>query len=184
MKNRNIRTTSFAVGFLITLLVVNLAAQSEDVPGWQDARWGMKETELVERFGAQLTKLAKPDQFKDAFVNYVITPYEIESGKYTVHFQMNKESLELDQILIRLNQMESAVPNDIYFNQLDSLLTRKYGTPKWKNDNKAQSSYNLSRQWVFPTTCINLEYSWSHLTNFNLLTLRYYPTKKSTLTKV
>lgn len=166
---------------LILTLEVVVPAQSTDVMGWQDARWNMNESEILAKFGGQLVKLQEPEKFKDAYVNYVISPYSIGTGKYTVRFQMNNESMKLDQVLIRLDQMDSKIPNELYFNQLDSLLTEKYKDPTWKNDRRG-STIKLERKWVFPTTTISLSYLWMDV--INLLTITYSPTKKSEAEKL
>lgn len=178
---------SIAVMFLLLpVFVLAAEAQTNDVPGWQDARWGMNEAEIVGKFGEQLTKLPQSEKFAAAYVDYIISPYKISSGIYTVRFQMNNVTKKLDQVLIRLDQMDSLIPNEMYFNQLDSLLTEKYGSPKWKNDQrKSGGDLKLERKWVFTTTTIELTYSWMNIgKGFNLLTIRYFPTKKSEAEKV
>lgn len=36
-------------------------SQIDDVPGWQEARWGMSESELLEVFKGRITKLPKQE---------------------------------------------------------------------------------------------------------------------------
>lgn len=145
----------------------------------------MTDAEISVKFKDQITKLPSPEKFSGAYVTYVISPYKIGSGKYTVRFQMDDETKKLRQVLIRLDEMESLIPNEMYFTQLDSLLTEKYGPPKWQNDSRKGRDLKLERKWVFATTTIELTYSWMDLgKGFNLLTIRYAPTKKSEADKL
>jgi hypothetical protein len=178
-------TKKIAICFFVLLLfVLPCYSQKEDILGWQDARWGMTEKQLQETFKSELTKLPKREIFAQAYTDYAIPDYEIEGRKYTVYFQMDKETNKLSQVLVRYNEMKSRFSQDIYFNGLESLLTRKYGTAGYKKDDKKSGHISLERQWVFPTTTIDLSYSWMDLIDFSLLTIRYFPTKSGDLKKV
>lgn len=181
---RLIGTKIVYLTFLFLLCSQGISAQAVDVHGWQEASWGMSESEIQAKFAGQLSKLPKAEKFAKMYVDHVISPYEISTGKYTVRFQMNDETRTLEQILIRLDVMESLIPNELYFRQLDSLLTEKYGQPLWKSDLRRADDVKLERKWLFPTTTIELGYTWMRIGSYNLLTVRYYPTKKSEAQKI
>lgn len=176
------RTTIVLV--VLMFCVVSSYSQTEDVLGWQDARWGMSEDELLAKFKSQVTKLPKKENFSNSYVDYVISDYEIESFKYTVYFHMDKDSSKLCQIVIRDNVTKSLVSRDRLFPFLESLLTRKYGVPGYKKEEKKPSDVSLERQWIFPTTTISLSYLWMSIGELNSLTIRYFPSKSGEVNKV
>ena len=158
---------------------VTCRAQQRDVLGWENSRWGMSETNLVNTFGSRLTKLPEPKSFLNLDTNHVAT-LELAGEPFTVFFQMNKRTNTLSQVLVRLNEMESRLPREELFNKLDSQLTRQYGSATSRSNERnfisTIKSVYLSRTWKFPTTTLELYYGWDSQIYASLLTIRYFPT--------
>jgi hypothetical protein len=157
-------------------------SQPKDVLGWQDARWGMSEKDIVRVFGSKLRKLPKRKAFLKWHVDYVIPEFELENNIYTLFFQMDDDTNKLAQVLIRLNEQESRIPREQTFNSLESLLAREYGAPSDKRDDRYSflvkfHGIDLNRTWKFPTTTVELGYGWDDQIYASLLTIRYFPTK-------
>jgi len=167
--------------FLLALWVVPCSSQVQDVLGWQDSRWEMSTAEIQAIFKSNVTKLPKREDFGTVYVDYAILNYDIEGGKYTVFFQMDKKTEKLSQVLIR---SDNKLPSELYFNKLESLLISKYGSPGYKNDDR-KPVISLDRQWTFSTTTIELSYRWDGLVEFgSQTTIRYFPTKKRDTNKI
>ena len=172
----------------VTLLGVVLVlsppcySRQKDVFGWQSARWGMSNEDIVRVSGSRLKKLPKSEVFLGMHVDYVIPEFDLQGKKFTVYFQIDDATNKLSQILIRLNEQKSRVPRKEIFNSLESLLTREYGKPLDKRDDTRSSSIDfsfvdLTRTWKFRTTTIELAYGWDNQIDASLLTIRYFPTK-------
>src|SRR2546421_12952226 len=117
LKMKHIARIFSLFGLLLTLSV-SFHAQQKDTLGWQDARWGMSETDIVRVFDSKLKKLPKREVFVGRHVDYVIPEFEIEDKKFTVFFQMDDDTNKLAQVLIRLNEQKSRIPREPIFNKL------------------------------------------------------------------
>lgn len=171
------------ISCLIILFVLPCYSQKRDLLGWQEARWGMSEKELLEIFKSELKKLPKRENFNKWYADYSIPNYEINGRKYIVYFQMDGETNKLSQILVQDFAMKADSSKEIYFNGLEALLTRKYGTPGYTKNDRKSYLISLSRQWVFPTTTIELGYSWMDEIA-TIITIRYFPTKSGDIEKI
>ena len=172
----------------VTLLVLFLAlstpcySQPKDVFGWEAAQWGMSNEDLVRTFDARLKKLPKTELFLGSHVEYVIPELELQGKEFTVFFQISDTTRKLSQILMRWTEQESPEPREKLFNKLESLLKRQYGKPLDMIDERRTSSdgflfIDLIRIWRFPTTTVELEYTWDNQIEASLLTIRYFPTR-------
>ena len=171
----------------VTLLVLILLgppcySQQKDVSGWEEARWGMSNEDLVTAFDERLKKLPKRELFLGSHVDYVIPEFQLQGKAFTVYFQISDTTKKLSQILIRLIEQESPEPQEKIFSKLESWLKRQYGKPLDLIDERRTSSdgflfIDLTRIWRFPTTTIELGYSWDNQIDANLLTIRYFPTR-------
>jgi len=173
---------SVMLGLLLSVHPV-CSAQQKDVLGWQEARWGMVEKDILKAFGPKLKKLPKRLLFLERHVDYVIPEFEIEGNIYTVFFQMDDGNNKLSQVLIRLNEMKSQEPRNQLFESAASLLAREYGNSDKKTDESQLEPsakvkvVDISHIWKFPTTTVELGYSWDDQIYASLLTIRYFPTK-------
>lgn len=177
-------------GLLIAIAACAGTAKTQtpiDVPGWQEARWGMTEAELLDTFKSRISKLPEREALKDnkGYADYAIRDYEIESNKFTVFFDMDMETKKLMRVRVSLNDDKSMISKEtLYFSPYESLLTRKYGNASYKNDERKRGMVILKRNWAFKTTTVELSYLWSSMGNFNWLAIMYFPSKSGDVEKV
>lgn len=159
------------------------AASGKDVLGWQQGWWGMTADELLQTFGARIKKLPKRDIYQGTYAEYVIPDYSVESDPYTVIFQMDNRTNRLAQVLIRSEEYSKDSPYLAAFDRLEALLSQKYGSVRYRKDDDDGRFVKRERQWVFPTTTIELSYTFMQGIS-NDLTVRYYPTASSDANKL
>jgi len=149
--------------------------KQKDVLGWQDARWGMTDADIVKTFGASLKKLPQRKFLTHWYEDYIIPNFKLNLENFTVHFQMDPQTNRLTQILITFDQEVSISPRNDVFLGLEELLTQKYGAPGFKKDETERYILSRSREWMFPTTIIELSYSYHKTISVNSLCIRYFP---------
>lgn len=159
------------------------AASGKDLLGWQQSWWGMTTDELAQTFGSQLQKLPKRDIYRGSYAEYVISNYKVDNDLYTVIFQMDNRTNRLTQVLVRSEEYSKEFPYLSAFDRLEALLTQKYGPVRYQKDGNEGRFVRRERQWVFPTTTIDLSYSFMQGIS-NGLTIRYYPTASSDANKL
>lgn len=92
---------------LITLIVAVLLLASgsqaapDDLTGWRGAQWGMTDSQLAEIFGADLKALPGRWDFGSAYADHALFDVDFAGLDFTVYFQMNKVSGQLQQILLK-----------------------------------------------------------------------------------
>ena len=179
-----LRQTAISFALLVLFLALSppCYSQPKDVLGWEGARWGMSSEDIVRVFDERVKKLPKTELFLGLHVDYVIPEFELQGKQFTVYFQNSDNTKTLSQILIRLTELESLEPREKIFNNLESLLKRQYGKPLDLIDERRTSVdgflfIDLTRIWRFPTTTVELAYSWDNQINASLLTIRYFPTR-------
>lgn len=178
---KSVIKTALTIGLILTL-GADCYSQQRDVPGWESARWGMSEAELLKVFHSRLKKLPARMEFHAQYVDYVIPEFKLEGEPFTVFFQMDKNTNKLTQVLVRLNEQVSRLPREEIFNSLATFLIREYGEPGNKRDDRYSISdkykgIDLNRTWKFRTTTVELAYGWDDQIYASLLTIRYFPTK-------
>lgn len=170
------------ITLLLVLSTLLCAAQTnppKDVPGWQDARWGMTADELQKAFGAQLVKRPKRDSYVGntdeviAYVDYFV-PLELAGKQFKASLKMDIKTDKLSGINVQTAEDEKyASTAEVIFEDLEKALGQKYGAPAHIDDKKGLKSYTRTRRWVFPTTTIELRL----LVGFyNIVQINYEPT--------
>lgn len=144
----------------------------------------MTEEELKTTFKADLKKLDKRQIYSEGeqYADYHIPDYEIEERKYNVFFLMNEESGKLAVVLVRLKEDAAGALQKLYFDGLESLLTRKYGKPSYENNDLDSVVPSLKRQWAFPTSTIELNFVSGRF--MTMISIKYFPSKSRDLEKV
>ena len=180
---RNITKVFLTIGLLFISGSDGFARQ-KDVLGWEGARWGMSEAELLKAFNSRLKKLPGRMEFMAQYADYVIPEFKLEGESFTVFFQMDKSTNKLSQVLVRLNEQVALTPREPLFNRLASSLTRAYGKPSEQKDERYSfkrkyRGIELERTWKFPATTVELGYGWDDQIYASLLTIRYFPTKST-----
>ncbi|MBV9925778.1 MAG: hypothetical protein JOZ96_12230 [Acidobacteria bacterium] len=173
-------TRLFLACGLLLLLCQDCLPQQKDVVGWEGARWGMSEAELLKAFNGRLRKLPERKQFFASYAEYVIPGFKLGGEPFTVFFQMDKGTDKLAQIIVRLDEQVSLAPRERLFNSLDASLARAYGRPGQPKDERYtfRGKYKgiaLTRTWKFPTTTVELSYGWDDQIYASLLVVRYFP---------
>lgn len=158
-------------------------SKPSDVLGWQDARWGMTEEDIVRTFGSAVQRLPQKELFRNAYVDQIIPNFTVNGEVYTVRFQMDPRTKRLIQIMIRLDQMESSSSRADAFFGLEELLKQKYGAPAYKKE-ETQHVISLERRWIFPTTTILLHYSFIRSISASTLTISYVPSNTGDVNKL
>lgn len=157
-----------------------LAAKGKDVLGWQQGWWGMTTDEMLHTYGKSLKKLPEHVNYANGvYMDYQISDYQISVCKYTVGFEMKDKRLRQVELT-----PEASQPKSTYgwmFDELDALLSQKYGPARFRRDSTATGK-ERERQWVFPTTTIELHHI--YLGDAPYLNVRYYPTKSSEANKL
>lgn len=168
-----------------TAEAIKLAKENKDVLGWQNGWWRMSTIELTETF-PELKKLPKREVFQSNYAEYYLSEYQVGSDVYQVFFLMDGITNRLVEVLFKSKEYPPDRPFTITFETLESLLTQKYGSPRYKNDDtkpgRLASAYK-KRQWVFPTTTIELDYAFLQDIKSSV-TIRYFPTEKSDANKL
>ena len=175
-------TKVFLTVSLLLILASDCFPQRRDVLGWDGARWGMSEAELLKAFNSRLKKLPRRMEFFAQYADYVIPEFKMEGQSFTVFFQMDKSTDKLSQVLVRLNEQVALTSREELFNHLASSLSREYGKPTGQKDERytfkrKYKGIELERAWKFPATTVELGYGWDDQIYASILTIRYFPTK-------
>jgi hypothetical protein len=101
-------------------------AQTAIGPGWDGTRWSESTAELAQQYGPRATRLDRPIDFGDAYVDLVLRNYAIGGYPFVVYFQMDKANHGLKRIQIERGR-HGAVPM-VYQAAIDALI-KAYGPP-------------------------------------------------------
>lgn len=147
----------------------------KDLTGWEKVRWGMTTEEIISLYGDKIKKLPRRDIFFGCYVDYILPKYEILGTNFKVYFQMDKRENKLKAVLIRLIEKNAKEPRTKLYEAIESLLASQYGTPQ---ELKKRDTYS-QKVWSFPTTSINLQYSYEPSIKNSMLTIRFVSTEES-----
>jgi hypothetical protein len=161
-----LKSTSLAAAIVVILAVIvpSVLAQTNDVMGWQNARWGMSDREIAETFKGRTKKIERV-QYQGLHTDRVIEKLELGAYPYTVHFQMDDKTNSLSQVLI-FADIVNIIDSAILLQGLLPSLAEKYGPPVSQQRDNAI--------WAFPTTHILLSSTYSPGI-FSRVNIRYYP---------
>src|SRR5258708_6552003 len=152
-------TTRAAAVFGLVIALTSVGhSKPKDVPGWRSARWGMTTAQLVQALGSQAQKQPTWELYGDGSYEYLVPGIKLQGQSFTGFLVMNQEG-KLGAVDVRLDEMESSVPREDVFNKLESLLTKRYGAPDSKKDERPSKApiqtLTLSCTCRFPTTTLN-----------------------------
>jgi hypothetical protein len=113
---------------LATVLAVAspLQAQAPGETGFEGVRFGDTSDALVERFDARATRLDRPLDFGDSYVDVVLRRYPLGGYPFIVYFQMDKTDHRLRRIQIE-RPRHGAVA--MVHRAAVAALSERYGTP-------------------------------------------------------
>ena len=119
---------AWASAALLTAALVASPAPAQ-VPGdtgFEGVRFGATSDELVQRLGPRATRLGRPMDFGDAYVDVVLRRQELGGYPFIVYFQMDKASRRLKRIHIE-RPRHGAVA--MVHKALVAALVAQYGEP-------------------------------------------------------
>ncbi len=128
------------------------AQRPTDVPGWQAARWGMSEPEVVKAFNGAAKQIGFPlnrRSYGDGVANYGVPDLVIEGLPFHSEFVVDRNGF-----LVRVAIKAAGNPSQGDFLALEKGLNAKYGPP----DFVAADGITKIRRWLFPTTIIELSF--------------------------
>jgi hypothetical protein len=141
--------------FCITILMIAVSVSAQkitDVKGWNNALWGMTESDLKELFKENITDTRKKNESRDGktYTNLEIRNIVVDGVKLRVSFNMGISDNKLKQVrLSRVAMTES-------FDILEKSLTNQYGQPTSRDDSESSERIKRSVVWYFPSTKIEL----------------------------
>lgn len=142
-----------ALAFMLLLASPALATRAaalDDVPGWQNLRWGM--TEAQARQSLELSGLkVEPDNghFKDMYSALAIS-LTIADASYRAVLQFSEADRGLAQVLLKCGCSGGPLAPKAYRDML-RVLEEKYGKPTSSSEQPRPGS-----EWAFKTTTISL----------------------------
>lgn len=157
-----------------------------DVLGWHDSRWGMSKSDTQKAFSdttnIQSLELVCGDPY---FASNVcgFKNFKLADEVFTVIMSFDDKK-GLKQIIIALNQIDSPKARLMLFEKIEELLSQKYGTIKYQKDTNILDLMVRTRQWVFPSTIIELQYNYVGRLSTSLLTITYKPASESDANKL
>jgi hypothetical protein len=164
----------FGLVFIVVCGVSFGQVQVKDVPGWNAARWGMTEEEILAAFKGEAVRLAKPEVYASSVATIAINRIEIGGDSFYVHFLLDFVDKKLQQVTIKPIEVTRSNIKIIY-NNLGLMLAEKYGSPTLRNEEENKGSL----MWNFPTTTIELDYfEFAPLVDVRNLALIYRPPQK------
>jgi hypothetical protein len=137
------------------VIAVSVSAQkTADVKGWNNALWGMTESDLKELFKENITDTSKKES-RDGktYYNLEIRNIDVDGVKLRVSFNMGVSDKKLKQVRLshRVAMAES-------FDILEKSLTNQYGQPTSRDDSESSRNIKRSVAWHLPSTKIALSF--------------------------
>lgn len=132
------KTTIISIVAML-LFLPNLCSSedAQDLNGWNKAKWGMTEEELKVAFK------------EENLTGLILNDFKIAENKFTVSFVMDTKTAKLEKVFLFTTEK---VLNDDNFNNLQNLLTQKYGKPT----ESKKSLFTLNSVWNLKYTIITL----------------------------
>lgn len=147
------------LGLVVLLLLgsTSAGAQPTDVEGWQSARWGMTQDELVSAVPAEITVLPGRWEYGRSYADHAVMDAQVGGLAFDAFFQMNKKTDRLEQVLLE-RRRAGATP--AAFGELLAALTDEYGQPS-ETCRQAKQGGEPQRHeliWRFPTTTVHASF--------------------------
>jgi len=142
--------TSIITIWMTSLLILSSYAQTPDkIDGWNKAKWGMTEEEIIEAFQGQVQKREMQKMGTNRCSTLKIDNITLVDKQFKVIFIMDCNTKKLKVVIIEPSSKWRPYENFIAFDRLEEELIKKYGEPRLsKSSNKNMES--RSRVWVFP----------------------------------
>ena len=148
------------------IIMISAAAFSADDPaGWDKARWGMTEPQLLRAFGPEAVRLDPALMVGRANVRLSVQPVDLANTRFRA-LLIPDGAGRLDSVL--LGPVDHTAETESLFHSLEQLLVQKYGRP-WT----VREGGGNEIQWTVQTTVITLTLFHSPLTGETYVTVQY-----------
>jgi hypothetical protein len=121
----------------------------DDLPGWQQTRWGMTESEIIEAVGSARLRRIPREIGNNWYAELTIQNVEIGRFPFDITFQMANDTDRLQQVIIRHEASPNKEPTS-EFRSTMQILSERFGQPQRVGTSDSWS-------WTFPTTTIYLD---------------------------
>jgi hypothetical protein len=167
---------------VLTCTRVNVESEQSnpaEVRGWNKARWGMSEQEVLDAFAGTAARLQKSEEGVGERATIEIKAFPVLTETFEVRFFFDSRKHTLEGVTLRSRQ-PVVFPADICFCRFEQALTFKYGTPVYRGDvnllNDIPSSLHRWATWKLKDTAIELHYEFMKYVTSEL-TIGYRPTQ-------
>jgi hypothetical protein len=139
----------------LALAALPAAARPADVAGWQAARWGMTDSDLVDAFGDVLAQLPTRRDYGGAYAARYLPDVALGSRRWRALFQMNAADGTLQQVLLEPHCEPAA---ESPFAAARAALTDIYGPPDGRcaTPGAGGAPRAVELWWTFATTTVRL----------------------------
>ncbi len=147
------------LGRALSLCVLSAEAWAapDDVPGWEETRWGMTRAQLDAALGGQAEALSGRWLYGGAYAELTVREVVVGGLTFAAFLQMDNNSDRLRQVLLERRRV-GATP--AAFEQLLDSLERTYGTPSvvCAQDKTGGQPLDYQLIWRFPSTTIHVKF--------------------------
>jgi hypothetical protein len=141
----------------------------DTLDGWNRARWGMTEDEVLAAFGGEARRLATTEDYdftargqRKYFSSIGIDTLQIGSVKCSVRFLFFVDTRTLAYVLIRSKTTVNQLIAEGDFTRLEKMLTEKYGPRTYGSEDRRRdglgSTIDRQATWAMPKTKIELRF--------------------------
>ena len=133
------------------------AAAPDDLPGWQETRWGMTAGEIETALGDKVFRLSGRWLYGGAYAELAVREVEIDGLAFTAYLQMNDKTDRLQQVLLERRRV-GALPSA--FEHLIAALEQAFGPPTADCAQAKSGGQPLDYQmtWRFATTTVHASF--------------------------
>lgn len=159
-------------------------AKSNDVLGWQETRWGMKKADIkrvLARYVAaddETKATTEPRLICDKLC--ALTRYQVANESFFVEFGFDGTTNGLNSV--NLQALNAKYPQSL-FEELEKLLTMKYGAFTYTENKSVGSLVDTSHHWSFRSTTIELRHR-STRDSTSITEIHFRPAGSSEATKL
>lgn len=133
------------------------AAALDDLPGWQDLRWGMTAAQIRDELGDRVTPLPGRWLYGGAYAELAVEQVELGGLAFTAYLQMNSGTHRLQQVLLERRRV-GAVPS-AYEKVVDALeVTYGPASAECAQAKTGGEPLDYQMTWRFPTTTLHAKF--------------------------
>ena len=154
---------------LLSLFLISLICKAQE-NGWQDLNWGMSIEEIRERH-PNVARNDDTNTYKQEGKTYLaewrIDSYELAGHQFYADLLMD-DAYKLAGVAVKSPDLSKDAGSTL-FNNIESLLTRKYGQPEASDDLQT----GKIQKWFLPEVTIKLTYYYIEILNESWVNVIY-----------